>query len=451
MFWRKKIFDTVNLMRPQEIISKKRDGETLTHQEIRSFISGVCDETWADYQISAFLMACFVKGLNVEEQTYLTQEMLNSGDVLDFSELSAPKADKHSTGGVGDKTSLLIAPIAAACGIAVPMISGRGLGHTGGTLDKLESISGYNVNLSLAEFRRTIEKCGFSMIGQTAEIAPADKKIYALRDATATVPSIPLIVASIMSKKLAEGLNALVLDVKTGSGAFMQKYEDSIKLAEALVETGNNCGVATEAIISDMSQPLGKYVGNALEVYECLKILRGETDKQMSATLELSIELTAQMLLAAKISGSIEKAKAKIQEVLDSGEALERFQQNVEIQGGNAKVCETPEILLENDLTKYEITSTQDGYISEVDARAVGESIVSIGGGRAKVEDKVDFVVGYQCEKKIGDEVFHGETLGVLFCRDENQAESVKEKLQNAYKITDEKTNSLKLIKAVIG
>lgn len=451
MFWRKKIFGTVNLMRPQEIISKKRDGETLDIQEIRSFIRGVCDETWADYQISAFLMACFVKGLNVEEQTHLTQEMLNSGDVLDFSDISAPKADKHSTGGVGDKTSLLIAPIAAACGIAVPMISGRGLGHTGGTLDKLESISGYNVNLSLAEFRRTIEKCGFSMIGQTAEIAPADKKIYALRDATATVPSIPLIVASIMSKKLAEGLNALVLDVKTGSGAFMQKYEDSIRLAEALVETGNNCGVATEAIISDMSQPLGKYVGNALEVYECLKILRGETDAQMSATLELSIELTAQMLLAAKISDSIENAKSKIHEVLNSGEALGRFQQNIEIQGGNAKVCENPELLLENDLAKYEITSIQDGFISEVDARAVGESIVSIGGGRAKVEDKVDFAVGYQSEKKIGDEIFRGEPLGVLFCRDENQAESVKEKLQNAYKISHEKTVSLKLIKAVVG
>lgn len=438
-------------MRPQEIIGKKRDGETLTLQEIRSFVRGVCDANWADYQISAFLMACFVKGLNIEEQTHLTQEMLNSGDVLDFSELNAPKADKHSTGGVGDKTSLIIAPLAAACGVYVPMISGRGLGHTGGTLDKLESISGYNVNLSLAEFRRTIEKCGFSMIGQTAEIAPADKKIYALRDATATVPSIPLIVASIMSKKLAEGLDALVLDVKTGSGAFMQKYEDSVKLAEALVETGKSCGVATEAIISDMSQPLGKYVGNALEVYECLKILRGEANAQMSATLELSIELTAQMLLAAKIFERLENAKSKIQNVLDSGEALERFRRNVEIQGGNAKVCDNPEILLGNDLVKHEIISAKDGYISEVDARAVGESIVSIGGGRAKVEDKVDFVVGYECEKQIGDKVSRGETLGILYCRNQNQAETVKEKLQNAYKMTAEKALPATLIKTVIG
>lgn len=434
-------------MRPQEIIGKKRDGEILTQQEVRKFVQGVCDQSWADYQISAFLMACYTKSLNVEEQTFLTQEMLNSGDVLDFSELDEPKADKHSTGGVGDKTSLIIAPIAAACGIAVPMISGRGLGHTGGTLDKLESIKGYNVNLSLAEFRQTIKKCGFSMIGQTAEIAPADKKIYALRDATATVSSIPLIVASIMSKKLAEGLDALVLDVKTGSGAFMQKYEDSVKLAEALVETGNSCGVSTQAIISDMSQPLGKYVGNALEIYECLKILRGETDEQMLPTLELSIELTAQMLISTRIADSIEDAKSKIQKVLDSGEALEKFSQNIKLQGGISDVCDKPELLFEENLTKVEIKANQEGFIEEVDALAIGESVVFIGGGRAKVEDKVDFAVGFQCEKKIGDEVLRGETLGVLFCRNKNQTESVKEKIQNAYKFSNDKPKPLDLIK----
>src|SRR6185369_4476905 len=263
-------------MRPQEIIAKKRDGKVLTREHIDAFINGVCDKSWADYQISALVMAMFINGLNLEEQDALTHAMLHSGKILNFSDIKAPKADKHSTGGVGDKTSLIIAPLVAACGVAVPMISGRGLGHTGGTLDKLESIPGYNVNLSTDQFRKIIKKCGFAMTGQTEDIAPADKKLYALRDATATVPYIPLIVASIMSKKLAEGLDALVLDVKTGSGAFMQKEAESIKLAKALCATGRSFGVNTRALVTDMSEPLSKFVGNAVEVYECIKILRGE-------------------------------------------------------------------------------------------------------------------------------------------------------------------------------
>src|SRR5215212_10707680 len=252
-------------MRPQDIICIKRDGGELTHDHIRLFIDGICDNSWADYQISALLMAMFTRGLNEQEGEILVREMLNSGEILDFSEIAAPKADKHSTGGVGDKCSLVIAPLVAACGVAVPMISGRGLGHTGGTLDKLESIPAYNVNLSKDEFHSVIEKCGFAMAGQTAEIAPADKKLYALRDATATIPYIPLIVASIMSKKLAEGLDVLVLDVKAGSGAFMESTDDAVKLAEALVATGKRFNVKTQAVISDMSQPLGQYVGNAVE------------------------------------------------------------------------------------------------------------------------------------------------------------------------------------------
>lgn len=438
-------------MRPQEIIAKKRDGEILSRQEIKSFVRGACDGAWADYQISAFLMACFVRGLNAEEQIHLTREMLDSGDVLDFSELGAPVADKHSTGGVGDKTSLIIAPLAAACGLNVPMISGRGLGHTGGTLDKLESIAGYNVNLSLKEFRRTIEKCGFSMIGQTAEIAPADKKIYALRDATATVSSRPLIVASIMSKKLAEGLDALVLDVKTGSGAFMQEREDSVRLAEALVETGKNCGVATEAVISDMSQPLGKYVGNAVEVYECLKILRGETGAQMLPTRKLSIELTARMLIAAKIENSIENAELAIQKALDSGAALEKFRRNVELQNGDPAICDDPETLLEKNLTAIEIKARRGGFVAEINALAIGESVVRIGGGRTKIEDEIDFAVGFGGEKAIGDEVKTGETLGVLFCRSEAQANSIVEKMRAAYEIAEEKTEPPKLVKQIIS
>ena len=258
-------------------------------------------------------MAMFINGLRQSEQNALTEAMLHSGEILDFSDIDAPIADKHSTGGVGDKTSLLIAPIVAACGVAVPMISGRGLGHTGGTLDKLESIAGYNVNLSTEKFKKIIRKCGFAMTGQTEKIVPADKKLYALRDATATVESIPLIVASIMSKKLAEGLDALVLDVKTGTGAFMQSERDARKLAKALVKTGNAFGVKTEAVITDMNQPLGKYVGNALEVYECVKILRNETDASAKQTLNLSIELAAHILCLAGIGNSIKNSKLKIQ------------------------------------------------------------------------------------------------------------------------------------------
>ena len=438
-------------MRPQEIIAKKRDGEVLSYDEINNFVNGVCNGEWADYQISALLMACFTRGLNVEEQTFLTQEMLHSGDVLDLSDIDAPKADKHSTGGVGDKTSLIIAPLAAACGVAVPMISGRGLGHTGGTLDKLESISGYNVNLSLTQFRNIIKKCGFSMIGQTAEIAPADKKIYALRDATATVGYIPLIVASIMSKKLAEGLDALVLDVKTGSGAFMQTLDDSVNLATALVKTGISCNVATQAIISDMSEPLGKYVGNALEVYECLKILRGETDEFMKSTLDLSIELTARILVLTKITDSIESGRKLCESKLKKGEALEKFRQNIELQGGDAKICDAPEKLVDECLLKVEIKANKVGFISEIDTKAVGEAIVGMGGGRMKIDDVIDFAVGFECVKKISDVVKMDETLGVLFCRDENQANQVYENLQNVYQINEEKPQNLSLIRKIIS
>ncbi len=439
-------------MRPQDIIQKKRDGEKLSNEEINIFIDGVCDGSWADYQISALMMAMFLRGLEAEEQSVLTTAMLHSGEILDFSDIEKPKADKHSTGGVGDKTSLIIAPLAAACGVAVPMISGRGLGHTGGTLDKLESISGYRVDLSLTEFRQIVKQCGFSMIGQTAEIAPADKKLYALRDATATVPYIPFIVASIMSKKLAEGLDGLILDVKTGSGAFMQEFADSKKLAEALVKTGNNFGVKTEAVISDMNQPLGKFVGNALEVFECIKILRGEADAKMLPTLELSIELAARMLVLCEISDTIQNSKLKIQNALDSGAALEKFRRNVECQGGNPKICDKPEILFDENLIEFEIKADKSGFVAEIDALAIGSVIVEIGGGRTKTEDAVDHAVGYACEKKIGDEVREKDVLGVLFCRTENQFHTVREKLLSTYKIGGANNlNQTLLIKEIIG
>ena len=439
-------------MRPQEIIRIKRDGGQLTRENIDEFINGVCDNSWADYQISALIMAIFLNGLDLEEQDALTHAMLHSGEILDFSDISAPKADKHSTGGVGDKTSLIIAPLVAACGIAVPMISGRGLGHTGGTLDKLESIPGYNVNLPTDEFHRVIRKCGFAMTGQTADIAPADKKLYAMRDATATVPYIPLIVGSIMSKKLAEGLNALVLDVKTGSGAFMRSFDDSKRLAEALVRTGNAFHVRTQAVVSDMSQPLGKFAGNALEVYECIKILRNETDDSMATTRELSLELSARMLLLADSVSDIASARSVVESKLSGGGALERFKLNIEMQGGDPSVCDDPKKLLTNGLNECPINSDADGIVTEIDTFTIGSSMVDIGGGRIKAEDSVDPAVGFSCNVKVGTAIKRGEALGIALCRNEQQADKVRERLRSAFKVSsDVPVVKPKLIQAVIG
>src|SRR5690349_18738719 len=400
-------------MRPQEIIAKKRDGGELTAEEIGAFVDGVCASSWADYQISALVMAMFIRGLSDAEGEQLVRSMLYSGEVLDFSDIDKPKADKHSTGGVGDKTSLIIAPVVAACGAAVPMISGRGLGHTGGTLDKLESIPGYNVNLTTDEFRDIIKRCGFAMAGQTADIAPADKKLYAMRDATATVPYIPLIVGSIMSKKLAEGLDALVLDVKTGSGAFMKTLDDSRRLAEALVKTGREFGVRTQAVVSDMSQPLGKFAGNSVEVYECIKILRGEADEAMEATRELSVELSARMLLLTGIAADIADGRRMASEKLSDGLALERFRQNVEIQGGDPKVCDQPESLLEQGLIECRVESHSDGIVTEIDTFTIGSALVDLGGGRVKAEDEVDPSVGFCSHVRIGTAINKGEPLGI--------------------------------------
>ncbi len=435
-------------MRPQEIIAKKRDGKILSDVEIGLFIDGVCDGSWADYQISALVMAMFMGGMNQREQDAITRAMLESGTVMDFSDIDAPKADKHSTGGVGDKTSLVIAPIAAACGIAVPMISGRGLGHTGGTLDKLEAIPGFNVNLSFPKFKKILKTCGMALAGQTKDIAPADKKIYALRDATATVPTIPLIVASIMSKKLAEGLDALVLDVKTGSGAFITEFARSKQLAAALCKTGISFGVNTEALVTDMSEPLGKYVGNALETYECLKILRGESDDAMTPTLDLSIELTANMLVQTRIAATLKDARAKIEQVLDSGTALERFRQNIELQGGDPSICDNPEKLLTKSLRKHEIISPSTGYVAEIDALSVGQAVRDIGGGRVKAEDTVDHAVGYELSAKIGSKVIKGDILGIVLTRTAADAKPISEKLHNAYKISAEIPKIRKLVRA---
>ncbi|HEV7700571.1 MAG TPA: thymidine phosphorylase [Pyrinomonadaceae bacterium] len=437
-------------MRPQEIIERKRDGRVLTETEIQSFVDGVTNGAWADYQITALVMAMFIRGLNKGEQHAITSAMLHSGTVMDLSDIDAPKADKHSTGGVGDKTSLIIAPLAAACGIAVPMISGRGLGHTGGTLDKLESIPGFNVRLTFPKFKRILKDCGLALAGQTRHIAPADRKLYALRDATATVPCIPLIVASIMSKKLAEGLDALVLDVKTGSGAFIDKYSETVKLAKALTETGRSFGVKTRALITDMSQPLGKYVGNAFEVYECVKILRGEIEPAMQSTLDLSIELTAQMLLLTKVEKTEAAAHDRLKKALASGDALERFRRNIDLQGGDASVCDRPESLIEKSLGKISVTAASGGFISSINTSCIGQCVGDLGGGRVKAADKIDHAVGYSCSVRLGDKVRSGDELGVIYCRTSRQAAKISEKLQSAYKISSEKPKTTKLIRTTV-
>ena len=438
-------------MNPQDLIRKKRDGARFSGEEVNAFISGVCDSSWADYQITALMMAMFIHGLNQAEQNALVRSMLESGERLDFSDIDAPKADKHSTGGVGDKTSLIIAPLAAACGVAVPMISGRGLGHTGGTLDKLESIEGYNVRLTKAQIKQTIKKCGFALAGQTQRLVPADRKLYALRDAASMVESVPLIVGSIMSKKLAEGLDALVLDVKTGTGAFMENKWDAAELANALVKTGKDFGVRTEALITDMNQPLGKYVGNALEVYECICIMRGEIDEAMQPVLDLSIELTARMLVLTGVSKDVDEASALCLEKIWDGAALERFSQNIELQKGNPKICDKPEMLFEKKILQIPVTALTNGFVTEIDTKAVGEAVCALGGGRVQVKDTIDYAVGFECGKKLGDEVKKGESFGTIFCRNKSQADSISEKLQNAYKIGEEKPPNSELIKEVIS
>src|SRR5687767_15719835 len=291
-------------------------------------------------------MAIYLNGMDQSEQQALTEAMLNSVNILDFSDIPKPKADKHSTGGVGDKTSIIIAPLVAACSACVPMISGRGLGHTGGTLDKLESIPGYRVNLSASEFKRVLQQVGYAMAGQTAELAPADKKMYALRDATATVEAIPLIVASIISKKGAAGLDAMIIDVKVGNGAFMREESRARDLAHALVSTGNSCGIKTRALLTDMNQPLGRAVGNSIEVKECIEILRGEYAPAAKPVLDLSLELSAHMLVLAHVEDSLEQARSRLQIAMDSGEALERFRKNVQAQGGDPRVCDEPSKVL---------------------------------------------------------------------------------------------------------
>ena len=433
-------------MRPQDVIRKKRDGEQLSIEEIEFFIDGVTKGTIADYQISALLMAIYLNGMNDSEQEALTHAMLHSGNTLDFSAIDKPKADKHSTGGVGDKTSLLIAPMVAACGVVVPMISGRGLGHTGGTLDKLEAIPGYRVDLSATEFEKVLKTVGYAMSGQTGELAPADKKMYALRDATSTVEAIPLIVASIISKKGAAGLDAMVIDVKVGSGAFMREEDRAKALAHALVRTGNALGIRTRALLTDMNQPLGEAVGNSLEVKECVELLRGEGTEGAQPVLDLSLELSAHMLVLSKLDESLDAARDRLRQVLSSGAALECFRANVEAQGGEPRVCDDPQKFLPLVTESIKVESPRSGIIATINTAEIGHAIAAIGGGRVRIDDRIDPTVGFMANLKLGDRIEAGESIGIIYCSDESKAREAAARIQAAYQIADQPPLELPLL-----
>ncbi len=394
-----------------DLIRRKRDGAELERSEIEFLVNGYTSDAIPDYQMSAWLMAVLLRGMTRAELAALTESMLNSGQVLDFSELTAARVDKHSTGGVGDKTSLIIAPVVAAGGLFVPMISGRGLGHTGGTLDKLESIPGFNVNLSVTDFRRVLAQCGAGLIGQTAEIAPADKKLYALRDVTGTVESPYLICASIMSKKLAEGIDALVLDVKTGSGAFMKAEKDAVFLAELMVETGQRLGKRVSALITNMDQPLGRAVGNSLEVAECIEVLNGKGPDDLR---ELSLVLAAWMFLLGKRVRTVDEGRELSEQMISSGKARDKFREMIRLQGGNAGVMDNPE-LLPQAAQKVDVKSPASGIVTAMMCEQFGTAGVLLGGGRARKEDSVDPAVGLMVHKKVGDRVSLGEPLCTVY------------------------------------
>ena len=397
-------------MRAVDIIRKKRDGGRLGLEEISFFVDGVTTGTVPDYQASALLMAILLRGMSDEETVSLTTAMVDSGVRVDLSGISGAKVDKHSTGGVGDKTSLVVAPIAAACGAIVPMTSGRGLGHTGGTLDKLESIPGFRVNLSLNEMKAVLAKTGCAMIGQTAEIAPADKKLYALRDVSGTVESIPLITASILSKKVAEGIDALVLDVKTGRGAFMKTEADSRVLAESLVSVGKASSVRTEAVITSMDVPLGRAVGNALEVIESVEVLKGRGPADL---IDLSVELSARMLLLGGIAADRPEAERRARDAIASGSALARLQSIVESQGGDPRVIDNYD-RLPTASGRHPVPAARSGYVTGLDAELIGRASVALGAGRDRVDDAVDPAVGITVVAGIGHRVAGGDPVLTL-------------------------------------
>jgi pyrimidine-nucleoside phosphorylase/thymidine phosphorylase len=433
-------------MRPQDLIEKKRDRKELTRDEIAFLIRGYARDEIPDYQMAAWLMAAFLNGMSDAETRALVEEMLHSGVTLTHDQAPEPKVDKHSTGGVGDKTSLVIAPVAAACGVAVPMISGRALAHTGGTLDKLEAIPGLRTGLSLDEFRGVLRRCGLALIGQTKEIAPADRKLYALRDLTATVPFRPFICASVMSKKLAEGIDGLVLDVKTGNGAFMREFEDARTLAEMMASTGRAMGKRVVALITDMNQPLGRWVGNAVETMEAIETLRGDLEGDFA---ELCLELAAQMLIVGGVENDLDVARARARDAITSGRALERFRACIEAQGGDPRVLDDTKLLPQAGKQRR-ITAGRAGFVTALETDEIGRVVMDWGGGRRRLEDKIDHAVGLRLHVKIGDQVEAGAPLVTAYYNDESKFEEMDARLRAAYRIEEVPQNPETLIKMVI-
>jgi len=434
-------------MRAVDLIRKKRDSGEHSREEIDFLISGYIRGDIPDYQMSSWLMATWIRGLSTGEIASLTEAMLHSGEVISFPELPGKKVDKHSTGGVGDKTSLILAPIVAAGGLHVPMISGRGLGHTGGTLDKLEAIPGFNTALSLAEFRRVLRECGMGLIGQTAEIAPADKKIYALRDVTSTVENIGLICASIMSKKLAEGIDALVLDVKTGSGAFMQKEEDAVRLAELMVETARRMGKEAVALITDMDQPLGRFAGHSHEVMESIEVMHGRGAADLR---ELSIELSAWMFYLGERTKSVDEGRALAERLLASGEALAKFKKGIALQGGDVRVVDDYNFLPQAQHRK-EVKSLSDGFLASTNCMEFGNALAMVGGGREKKEDSIDPAVGLEFHKRIGDRIATGETLVTIYYNSDCKLAEAAQLIAKSFIWTEQQCPPKKLVRRLIG
>ena len=420
---------------PQWIIERKRDGAALAEADIREWIARYADGRLPDYQMAALAMAIYFRGMSPEETLALTDAMMRSGDTLSWDDLSRPTADKHSTGGIGDKLSIPLAPLVASCGVAVPMISGRGLGITGGTLDKLESIPGYDTHLDNARFRAVVDAVGCSIIGQTDRLAPADRKLYALRDVTGTVPSIPLITASILSKKLAEGAATLVFDVKCGAGAFMKTPADARALADSLLAVARGAGRHAEALVTAMDQPVGETAGNALEIAESVDLLRGAGPAD---ALELALRLAVPMLTLSGVSPDGASARALLEKKLASGAALETFAQMVAAQGGDARVAESPETVLPQAPVLLDVAAPRAGHLARVDADGIGRAVLLLGGGRRAVTDAIDPAVGVSRLRKVGERIEKGEPLATLHARTRAEAEALVPQVLGAFSFSDE-------------
>ncbi len=434
------------MIRMYDLIMKKRNGGSLTKEEIEYMVQEYTADRIPDYQMSAMMMAIYFVGMNAEETVALTMAMAHSGDMMDLSTISGVKVDKHSTGGVGDKTSIALTPMVAACGVKIAKMSGRGLGHTGGTIDKLESFPGFTTGITEEHFLKQVNDIGVSIMGQTLDIAPADKKLYALRDVTATVDNMSLIASSIMSKKLASGADAIVLDVKTGSGAFMQKEEDAFALAKEMVTLGNKAGRKTIAVVSDMDQPLGRAVGNALEVEEAIATLRGEGPEDFK---ELCLTLGSQMLLAGNVTGSLEEARSRLEEVIANGKALDKLAEFVEAQGGDKRAVYDTSLLPKASLVE-EIRAEEEGYVNRITCNEIGICSLLLGGGRETKESVIDLSVGLVLHKKVGDSVSKGESLATIYANDRQKLEAAKERFLKAYHIEATKPEPSSLIKGIV-